>query len=162
GVHLLALTTFLGWIFAGAGWEFSLLTAIAVLIITCPCALALAVPAVQVAASKRLFSAGVLVKAADGLERIAEIDTIVFDKTGTLTYGQPSLLDADIYEADILQKAASLAVASRHPFARAIVAAAKQRFGAVERVEGVEEMPGFGLKRLTSDGEERLGSADWC
>jgi P-type Cu2+ transporter len=162
GVHLLALTTFTGWMAAGAGWEFSLLTAIAVLIITCPCALALAVPAVQVAASSRLFASGVLVKAADGLERISEIDTVVFDKTGTLTHGQPALLDADTYDADILRAAGTLAVASRHPYARAVVAAAKLRFGAVERAEGVEETPGAGLKRATAEGAERLGSAEWC
>jgi len=162
GVHLLALTTFLGWMFAGGGWEFSLLTAIAVLIVTCPCALALAVPAVQVAASSKLFAAGVLVKAADGLERISEIDTIVFDKTGTLTHGQPALLDAGTHEKETLQAAASLAIASRHPYARAVVAAARQLFGSVQRSENVEEVPGFGLKQKTLTGEERLGSAEWC
>ena len=162
GVHLLALTTMTGWMLAGAGWEFSLLTAIAVLIITCPCALALAVPAVQVAASSRLFVAGVLVKAADGLERISEVDTVVFDKTGTLTHGRPILQDADALDAEILRGASALAVASRHPYARAVVATARQRFGSVQRAEHVEEMPGFGLKRSTPAGEERLGSAEWC
>jgi P-type Cu2+ transporter len=160
GVHLLALTTFLGWMLAGAGWEFSLLTAIAVLIITCPCALALAVPAVQVAASSRLFAVGVLVKAADGLERVSEIDTVVFDKTGTLTHGRPVLLDAADHAPDILRNAASMAVASRHPFACAVVAAAKALSGPVQRAENVEETPGFGLKRTTPGGEERLGSAE--
>jgi Cu2+-exporting ATPase len=162
GVHLLALTTFTGWMLAGSGWEFSLLTAIAVLIITCPCALALAVPAVQVAASSRLFAAGVLVKAADGLERISEIDTVVFDKTGTLTHGQPALLDAEAYDPDMLRAAASLAIASRHPYARAVVAAARRVLGSVQRAENVEEAPGFGLTRETPAGEERLGSAEWC
>src|SRR5262249_60925386 len=91
-VHILGLLTFLGWMIAGQGWEMALTIAIAVLIITCPCALALAVPAVQVAATGRLFSKGVLVKAADGLERLAEIDTVIFDKTGTLTLGEPALM----------------------------------------------------------------------
>ena len=162
GVHLLALTTFSGWMLAGGGWEFSLLTAIAVLIITCPCALALAVPAVQVAASGRLFAAGVLVKAADGLERISEIDIVVFDKTGTLTHGQPVLLDAGGFAEETLRAAASLAIASRHPYARAVASAAKKRFGRVQRAEGIEEVPGAGLRRMTPQGEERLGSADWC
>jgi Cu2+-exporting ATPase len=147
---------------AGAGWEFSLTIAIAVLIITCPCALALAVPAVQVAASSRLFAAGVLVKAADGLERVSEIDMVVFDKTGTLTHGQPELQGAADHDADILRAAASLAVASRHPYARALTAAAKQRFGEVRRAEGVLEMPGYGLRVDGPWGEERLGSAEWC
>src|SRR5208337_3379787 len=90
-VHTLAALAFIGWMFAGAGWEASLTIAIAVLIITCPCALALAVPAVQVAASARLFDRGILLKAADGLERLAETGIAVFDKTGTLTAGVPSL-----------------------------------------------------------------------
>ncbi len=162
GVHVLALSAFTGWMIAGAGWEFALLTAIATLIITCPCALALAVPAVQVAASSRLFAAGVLVKAADGLERISEVDTIVFDKTGTLTHGQPVLVNPESYDAEVLRAAASLAVASRHPYARAVAAAARQCCGSISPAEHVEETPGYGLKRITTAGEERLGSADWC
>ena len=94
-VHGLGLATFLGWMIAGASWQMALTYAIAVLIITCPCALALAVPAVQIAAASRLFRKGIMVKAADGLERIAEADMVVFDKTGTLTIGKPQLLDAE-------------------------------------------------------------------
>ena len=91
----LALATFLGWLVLGASWQTALTYAIAVLIITCPCALALAVPAVQIAAASRLFRQGIVVKAADGLERVAETDMVVFDKTGTLTLGRPTLLDQE-------------------------------------------------------------------
>jgi Cu2+-exporting ATPase len=161
-VHLLAASTFLGWMAAGGGWEFSLLTAIAVLIITCPCALALAVPAVQVAAADRLFARGALVKAADGLEKLSEVDTVIFDKTGTLTEGQPALSDADAIGDDVLRGAAALAAASRHPYALAVAAAAKRRFGSVTPASGVVEEPGYGLKAATPDGEARLGSAEWC
>src|SRR5690606_17086606 len=94
-VHVLGLGTFAGWMLLGHGWEPALTAAIAVLIITCPCALALAVPAVQVAAASRLFSKGVIVKAPDGLERMTEIDTIVFDKTGTITTGEPQVLNGE-------------------------------------------------------------------
>ncbi len=91
-VHLTALATFLGWVFiAGTAWQPALLNAIAVLIITCPCALALAVPVVQVIASGRLMRQGILLKSATALERLTEIDTVVFDKTGTLTEGRPEL-----------------------------------------------------------------------
>lgn len=161
-VHLLAATTFLGWMAGGAGWEFSLLTAIAVLIITCPCALALAVPAVQVAAADRLFARGALVKAADGLEKLSEVDTVIFDKTGTFTEGQPALSGVDDIGEEALRGAAALAAASRHPYAIAVAAAAKKRFGSITPAPGVVEEPGYGLKAATPDGEARLGSAEWC
>jgi Cu2+-exporting ATPase len=108
GVHILGLITFVSWLLAGQGWEVALTVAIAVLIITCPCALALAVPAVQVAGTGRLFNRGVLVKAADGMERLAEIDTIVFDKTGTLTLGEPALTSSAGVSDAVLARAADL------------------------------------------------------
>jgi Cu2+-exporting ATPase len=161
-VHGLGLATFLGWLALGATWQTALTYAIAVLIITCPCALALAVPAVQIAAASRLFRRGIVVKAPDGLERVAETDMVVFDKTGTLTLGRPQLLnEADIPD-DVLAAAAALAAASRHPFARAIVQAAERRHGKVLAADGVKEVPGRGLSRLRARGEERLGSAAWC
>ncbi len=146
----------------GASWQSALTYAIAVLIITCPCALALAVPAVQIAAASRLFRQGIMVKSADGLERLAETDLVVFDKTGTLTLGRPELLDDDLISDDALMAAAGLASASKHPYARAIVTAAERRLGLVVPAPGVEEAPGCGLKRLRARGEERLGSAEWC
>jgi Cu2+-exporting ATPase len=161
-VHLLGLMTVLGWIAAGRGPEEALTAGIAVLIITCPCALALAVPAAQVAATGRLFASGVLVKAADALERFAEADTVVFDKTGTLTLGEPRLSDALALEESVLRRAASLAVASRHPYARAVVAAARARGLEPVARPGAVETPGAGLSRKTCDGVERLGSASWC
>ena len=119
-------------------------------------------PVVQVAASARLFDRGILLKAADGLERLAETDTIVFDKTGTLTTGTPSLANgAEVADAD-LRAAAALATSSRHPYAQAVAAAAKQRFGSVQAAPGVEEATGAGLRRAVEGGEERLGSASWC
>jgi P-type Cu2+ transporter len=161
-VHVLGLSTFIGWMLAGRGWEEALTVAISVLIITCPCALALAVPAVQVAATGRLFGRGVLVKAADGLERLAEADTVVFDKTGTLSLGEPRLLANAAIDDHTLACAASLALASRHPYARAIVAAARERGLASAGATNVAETVGAGLSRMTTQGEERLGSARWC
>lgn len=163
-VHLTALTTFAGWmLLGGVVWQDALMNAIAVLIITCPCALALAVPVVQVIASGRLMRQGTLLKSPTALERLAAIDTVVFDKTGTLTEGRPvpqldglsaKGLSAEGLSAEDLALAASLAAASRHPLARALAAAAPE----VPVAAGVREIAGAGLSLQTADGEVRLGS----
>ncbi len=93
-VHTAAALTFLGWLLAGASVHDSIITAIAVLIITCPCALALAIPAVQVVATGAMFRTGVILNAGDAIERLAEADTVVFDKTGTLTLPEPRVVNA--------------------------------------------------------------------
>ncbi|MDH3918304.1 MAG: heavy metal translocating P-type ATPase, partial [Rhodospirillales bacterium] len=156
-VHGLALATFLGWTFLlGAPWQTALLTAVAVLIITCPCALGLAVPAVQVIASGRLLGRGTLLKSATALERLAVVDTVVFDKTGTLTEGRPELSREGL-DREALGLAASLAGASRHPLARALARAAPE----VPVADGVREHPGLGLSLTTPEGELRLGSRVW-
>ena len=158
-VHLAALVTFVGWwLAAGIDWQPALLIAVSVLIITCPCALGLAVPAVQVVASGRLLRGGILVKQADALERLAAADTIVFDKTGTLTLGRPLLVNATDIAADDMNLAAGLAVASRHPLCRALAAAA----GQTAPVAGVRETPGSGLAATIDGKTVRLGSRAWC
>ena len=149
-VHLAAALTFLWWWgIQGMALADALLIAAAVLIITCPCALALAVPAVQVIGTGRLFRRGVLVKSPTALERLAEIDTVVFDKTGTLT--DPALHLVSTHAPGTLRLAASLAVASRHPLARALAAAA----GPVVPAGDVRETVGAGLEHCAI----RLGSA---
>ena len=158
-VHLLALLTFIGWtLFGGLAWQPALLIAVAVLIITCPCALGLAVPAVQVIASSRLLRGGVLLKTATALERLAQVDTVVFDKTGTLTLGHPALRPDPAIDAATLRLAAGMAANSRHPLARALAAALPD----VRALEGVRETPGCGLSLDTEAGELRLGSRAWC
>ena len=160
-VHILGALTFAGWLAVGAGWETALTTAIAVLIITCPCALALAVPAVQVAAASRLMARGIIVKSADGLERMAEVDTIVLDKTGTLSLGEPRLLAPDGLDRETIAGAAALAAHSRHPYSRAIVKVAGERRIKPAAAENVREVPGNGLVGHAPGGEARLGSAEW-
>ena len=93
-VHVTAALTAVGWLAAGASVHDSMVTAIAVLIITCPCALALAIPTVQVVASGALFRSGIILNAGDAIERLAEADTVVFDKTGTLTLPEPCVDNA--------------------------------------------------------------------
>ena len=161
GVHLLALIAFVGWIVAGAAWQDALMIAAAVLIITCPCALALAVPVVQVVAASRLLRQGILMKSADALERLAEIDCAVFDKTGTLTRGELQLIDDQDLNDSELAAAAAMAANSKHPLARALVRAAQQRLGSVTAATDVVELPGRGLSRPLPEGEARLGSAAW-
>jgi P-type Cu2+ transporter len=155
-VHLCALLTF-GWWYVVAGVPVgeALLTACAVLIITCPCALALAVPVVQVIATGRLLRVGVLLKSATALERLADVDTIVFDKTGTLTEPTLALVRGSDFNEGALRVAASLAVNSRHPLARSLVAAMNEP---VSASEDVVEYPGRGLRA----GDVQLGSREFC
>lgn len=165
-VHFLAAATFLGWLlFSNVGWEVSLINAIAVLIITCPCALGLAVPVVQVVASSRLFKSGILVKAADGLERLAEVDTVIFDKTGTLTLGQPELANADDENVTPfnLELAAKLAKTSSHPLCRALIVACHDRdIPTIATESEIHEEPGMGLKATVNNITVKLGNREWC
>jgi len=158
-VHGFAAATFLIWFFVlAAPWQAALLNAVAVLIVTCPCALALAVPVVQVVASSRLFGQGILLKSATALERLAAIDTVVFDKTGTLTEAEPVLIPDPAISPEILAAAAALAGASRHPLAQALHRILPQS----KPPAAVTEIPGSGLRAQTADGEIRLGSRRWC
>src|SRR5690606_18945495 len=119
-VHLLAALTFAGWMIAGAGWHQSLLVAIAVLIITCPCALGLAVPVAQVVVCGAMMRSGLLVKNGSALERLAQADMALFDKTGTLTLGRPEPSGLDALDEHERAVARGLAMASRHPLAVAL------------------------------------------
>lgn len=157
-VHILAALTFAGWWFFGFNWQIALLQAVAVLIITCPCALGLAVPVVQVVASGRLLGKGILVKSGDGLERLAQIDTIVFDKTGTLTQGRLELQNRAEISEENLDLAASIARTSRHPLAIAI---SHHRKVTAAKPFDVQELPGEGLTAIVEGTEVKLGNRYW-
>lgn len=156
-VHAAAFLTAVTWLILGAEPRVAILNACAVLIITCPCALGLAVPAVQVVASGRLFKQGILLKSGDALERLADIDFIAFDKTGVLTLGQPRLLGTATVTEEALVQAALLARASRHPLARAIARAA----GPGPAIENAREVPGCGVEAQIDGLRARLGRASW-
>jgi len=157
-VHLTAALTAAGWLLAGAPLHDALVTAIAVLIITCPCALALAIPTVQVVASGALFRAGVMLNSGDAIERLAEADTVVFDKTGTLTLPEPRVANGATLDRALLQLAAQLALSSRHPLAVALSREAIVR----TPFDGAVEEPGQGVHVVIDGAEARLGSAVFC
>ncbi|MEE3155779.1 MAG: heavy metal translocating P-type ATPase, partial [Pseudomonadota bacterium] len=146
-VHSLALLAFAGWMIAGAGWYQSLVIAIAVLIITCPCAMGLAVPAAQVVASGALARNGLLVKDGSALERLAEIDTALFDKTGTLTVGEP-VPELDHFTDRQAAIALALARTSRHPLSKSITRALEGRGVQPVDLSGVQEMGGNGVSAV--------------
>lgn len=158
-VHLLAAGTFLGWMgWTGGDWQASLFTAISVLIITCPCALGLAVPAVHVVGAGRLFRAGIMVKDGSALERLAEADRVVFDKTGTLTTGTPVVTGDTLPGKGERAAAKALALHSAHPASRAIDGWLKDAAAALTEVR---EEPGQGVEARIGARRARLGRAGW-
>ncbi len=159
GVHILAGATFVGWYVVTGNVHASIMTAIAVLIVTCPCALGLAVPVVQVVASGRLLQFGILAKTADGLERLAEIDEVIFDKTGTLTLGRPELTNIEEIDPHILSLAGATASNSRHPLSQAVVRALAD--SPLPIVTDVEEVPGCGIVGNYGVDKVYLGKQDW-
>jgi Cu2+-exporting ATPase len=158
-VHALALVTFIGWMIAGAGGYHSIVIAIAVLIITCPCALGLAVPVAQVVASGALMREGIMVKDGSAIERLATIDRVLLDKTGSLTLGKPEPRPGalDALDAEAAGIALGLASHSRHPHSRALVAALLARGHRALPVEGVAETAGFGLSGTWQGRKVSLG-----
>ncbi|WFU13390.1 cation-translocating P-type ATPase (plasmid) [Rhizobium sp. CB3090] len=158
-VHLLALVSFLAWGFAGGDWKHAMLVAVAVLIITCPCALGLAVPVVQVVAAGELFRKGVMVKDGSALERLAEVDTVAFDKTGTLTMGTPRLVAHEAASETYVLSASALAAHSRHPLSQALARSSSQVPMEFDRIA---EVPGGGLEGWRGDDVYRLGSASFA
>lgn len=163
-VHILAAATFIGWeFFTDTPWQIALLYAATVLIITCPCALGLAVPVVQVIATGKLLRQGILLKSGSALERLAGITHAIFDKTGTLTLGRPTLLNAANYDAALLQQAASLASHSKHPLAVALCAAYAGEWLpiAAQEVKGCGvEAPGMKLGKRSWAAPNATASAD--
>lgn len=160
-VHLLSFSAFGFWMWkTGGDLRFAINISAAVLIITCPCALGLAVPAVVTSASGRLFRKGLLIKHGTALERLAEVDMVVFDKTGTLTMGTPEPVNMADHAVQDIALAAALAAGSSHPLARALVGAA--RGVAPAEVSDLREVPGYGVEAIWQGKRVRLGRADWC
>jgi Cu2+-exporting ATPase len=160
-VHSTALLTLVAWGASTGDWHRAVTYAVAVLIITCPCALGLAVPMVQVVAARRLFEKGVMLKDGGALERLAEIGGVIFDKTGTLTCGEPRLIIGEDRDAAMLSLAASIAAHSRHPYSKALVSAGGGSPGAFT-ADRIAERPGFGLEAHRAGTLYRLGRPSWA
>ncbi len=161
-VHLLSFGAFCTWMWiTGGDVRFAINISAAVLIITCPCALGLAVPAVVTAASGKLFRKGLLIKHGTALERMAEVDTVVFDKTGTLTLGAPQPTNLAEQPAEALAVAAALAGASSHPLAQALAAAIRAAGVTPAAVVDLSEVPGYGVEGQWQGRTVRLGRDAW-
>jgi Cu2+-exporting ATPase len=152
-VHSLAAITLIGWLLLGHGPREAILAATALLIITCPCALGLATPAVQIVATSQLFKRGILVKSGDALERLARASHLVFDKTGTLTTGALAWTNADRLSTAEFEAVTALSRAGFHPIARAIAEAG----GPGPLADDVVEVAGEGLAGTWQGQSVRLG-----
>ncbi len=159
-VHLLALAAFIGWfIISGGDWHRALTIAIAVLIVTCPCAMGLAVPVVHVVGATRLFQNGILMRDGSALERLAEVDHVVFDKTGTLTMGDANVTSFTRLGGRVRSRIKAMAANSSHPASKAI---AQMLEDAPEMgLDCVSEKPGFGVEASIDGTVMRLGRPDW-
>jgi Cu+-exporting ATPase len=160
-VVLLALVTFVAWLIISGDFEHSLVSAVAVLVIACPCALGLATPTAIMTGTGAAARAGILIKDVEALERAHRLDTIVFDKTGTLTVGQPVLVGIHMVrgsEDELLQLAASVQQGSEHPLARAIIDHAVSRGLVSSRVTDFRSHTGRGVTGTVSGREIMLGN----
>ena len=163
-----AVLAFIVWLLVGPSPALvhAIIAAVSVLIIACPCALGLATPMSIMTATGRGAQAGVLVKTAESLERLASVDTIVVDKTGTLTEGKPGVSDllpvSGVSEEDLLRLAGALEKGSEHPLAEAILAAAEEKSVALPEATGFEAVTGKGVKAQVGGEEILFGNADFA
>jgi len=157
-VHILALAAFIAWVWISGDIRYALNIAIAVLIITCPCALGLAVPAVATAAISKLYESGFLVKHDTALERLAEVDTVVFDKTGTVTRAGADV-DLSAFSQHEKSLIRSISQYSAHPISKAIHAALPDC--PTVQLTKITEHAGHGVEAIYEGHKVRLGRADW-
>lgn len=161
-VVALALLTLTVWLLLGAGFTVALVNAVAVLVISCPCALGLATPTALVVATGRAAQAGILVKDAAALERAHQLAVLVVDKTGTLTTGQPCVTEvlpaSGISREVLLKSVAALVPGSTHPLSRALLGYAQQQHISASPAQHMQELPGLGLRAEIDGAPYLLGS----
>ena len=156
-VLVLAALTFAAWIWTGAGFTRAATTAVAVLIIACPCAMGLAVPAAVMVATGRGAEVGLLIKGGEALEKLESVNTVVLDKTGTLTEGKPRVTSATISD-DHLRLAAALETRSEHPLALAVVEFASSRGLKIPSAQEGRAEAGRGVEGLVDDHRVLVGN----
>ncbi len=163
-ILVVAVLTFAGWLYFGAGFEAAMVAAVSVLVIACPCALGLATPTALVAGTGAAARAGVLIRDIETLERAHAISTVAFDKTGTLTVGQPGVTDiiaADgVLENDVIVTAAALEHASEHPLAKAVRRRAEDAGLALPAARRVTAVRGRGVSGRIGGGTALVGTAE--
>ena len=163
-VIVIAILSFIAWAIWGPApaLSYALISAVAVLIIACPCALGLATPMSIMTATGRGAQAGVLIKNAEALERFEKVDTLIVDKTGTLTEGKPRLVtvlpEPGRDEAEVLRLAASLERGSEHPLAEAIVRGAEERGVDMAKARDFEAVTGKGVRGVVDGRAVALGN----
>ncbi len=162
-VLIISVITAVAWYFITRDVSQSLVTAVAVLVIACPCALGLATPTAIMVGTGLGAKKGILIKNGEALERGKKIDVVVFDKTGTLTEGKPKVTDiislsSDIPEKDLLSYAGSLEKLSEHPLAKAVVDMAVARLVLLENVDSFENIAGKGIKGVIRGKTMMIGS----
>lgn len=160
----IAILTAVIWLFAGQTFEFALSNAISVLVISCPCALGLATPVAIMVGTGKAAELGILIKSAESLENLHNVDTIVLDKTGTITSGRPAvtdivLLDSTLTEQTFLEEAAAAESGSEHPLAQAVTERARQDGLRVPKAEGFEALAGRGVRAVVRGFSYLAGNA---
>ena len=163
-VVTLAVLTFAGWWFATGNFTQSLIPAVAVLVIACPCALGLATPTAVMVGLGRGAQLGILVRSAEALERAEKLSVLAVDKTGTLTEGKPALVELHaapgVADAELLRLAAALEQGSSHPLALALLDVARERHLALPSVTGFENLSGHGVRGTVAGRSLKLGAPD--
>jgi len=161
----IAAATFAGWLLSGSGVVTALITAVAVLVVACPCALGLATPVAVMAGTGRGAQLGLLIRGGESLERVHGLATVVLDKTGTLTMGHPAVVRVEALDGsdgrEALALAAGAEAASEHPLARAVVAAARDRGIAPASAEDVAAVAGRGVTATAGSRRVQAGSLAW-
>ncbi|MAI62066.1 MAG: hypothetical protein CBB87_06190 [Micavibrio sp. TMED27] len=166
-VHLIAIAAFLYWsLYVHVSWQDALMISVTVLIITCPCALGLAVPVVQVLTTSKLLKNGIILKSGDALEKLASITTVIFDKTGTLTKGQLELIG--VYNDQDIQLSAALASNSNHPLCKSLGKYAQNHFSIqqnqykIRDISEVKEVKGQGIEAKYKNCTIKIGNRRYC